>query len=168
MLRSRGSGNGRAHYEASEAAILAALSEDDAMSFTPSVDRIPTSLTAENAKASVTASFAIDTRVGARVLAKVTVVAAGGRRVAPALRVHRLLVYEKGTNKKIAEITQPVIRGFVTKRATRKHTYSFDVPSRSGAPSLEPAKKYTVVVEVVINGGSAQSLRSDFRAVVLL
>jgi hypothetical protein len=171
-LRSRSSTKRRPNYTASEAAILIAVSDEDAAPPTaPKVDRLPTSLSGPNAKASVTASFAITSRMRAgdpHVLAMVTVVAAGGREVAPALQVHRLSIYEKGTNKKIAEIMEPVIRGFDTHRATRKNTYSFDVPPRSGVPSLEPTKKYAVVAEVVLNSGGAQSLRSDFGAVVIV
>src|SRR5687768_8893670 len=104
MMRSRRNVDGRTKFESSEAAILTAISEDDVESPALKADRLPTSLSGPNAKACVTASFAIDRRAKEgtpRVLAMVTVAATGSRDISPALQVRRLALYERGTNKKI-------------------------------------------------------------------
>ena len=131
----------------------------------PKVDvaKIPTSIAANGASANVKASFWVNLMPGRgprpNAIAAVSVSGTGFADAPPRFQVKSISVYEKGTNKLVATITNPKVQESETNWGQKTQTYRLEVP-RSAID--ERNKQYTFVVNTGINNSKPEKVRSEY------
>lgn len=125
------------------------------------VAKIPTSIAANGASASVGASFWVNLMPGAprpNAIAAVKISGTGFADAPPKFAVKSIAVYEKGTNKLVATIKNPKLVDSETVWGQKTQTYRLEVPKKD----LDLNKQYTFVAETGINGSKAEPVRSPY------
>lgn len=132
----------------------------------PKVDvaKIPTSISANMASASVEASMWINRMPGPgrggpkNAIASINVSGTGFADAPPKFQVKSIEVYEAGTNKKVATIANPKLQDSSTQWGTKTQSYRLEIPEAK----LDMNKKYTFVVTTGINGSKPAQVRSEY------